>query len=284
MPPLPTPLDPIDNHEVLDAIEHVEAHLIDLLETLTADEWDRPTIVAGWRVRHVAAHLLDTALRRLSLVRDGHAVDGPASGGAADVRAFVDRVNAEGVAVYGRLSRSVLTALMQTASRDYCAHLRTLDPHARAMLAVSWAGEEESRNWFDIARELTERWHHQQQMRLAVGRPGIETRALYHSVLDTFMRVLPHTYRDVAALSGAHLDVRVTGPAGDLWQLYSGDEGWRLGRGLAGPAVATVTIPGEVAWRLFTKALTRAEAERAVTVDGDRALGGHVLRAVAIVG
>ncbi len=284
MPPVPPPVDPIDSPEVLDAIERVEAHLLDLLDTLTSEDWNRPTIVAGWRVRHVAAHLLDTALRRLSLVRDGHAVDGPASSAPADVRAFVDRVNAEGVAVYGRLSRSVLTALMRTASRDYCAHLRTLDPHAQAMLAVSWAGEAESRNWFDVARELTERWHHQQQIRLASGRPGIDTRALYHPVLDTFMRVLPHTYRDVAAASGTHLDVRVTGPAGDLWQLYRGDEGWRLARGLAGPAAATVTIPNEVAWRLFTKALTRAEAERAVTVDGDPALGGHVLRAVAIVG
>lgn len=284
MPPVPTPVDPIDSREVLDAIEQVEAHLLDLLDTLTADEWDRPTIVAGWRVRHVAAHLLDTALRRLSLVRDSLVVERPASGAPADVRAFVDRVNAEGVAVYGRLSRPVITALMRSASRDYCAHLRTLDPHASAMLAVSWAGEAESRNWFDLARELTERWHHQQQIRLAVGRPGIETRALYHPVLDTFMRVLPHTYRTVAAAPGTRLDVRVTGPAGDLWQLHRGDEGWRLGRGLAGPAAATVTIPGEVAWRLFTKALTRAEAEQAVTVDGDRALGGHVLRAVAIVG
>ena len=281
MPPVPPPLEPIDSRAVLDAIERVEAHLLD---TLTADEWDRPTIVAGWRVRHVAAHLLDTALRRLSLVRDGHSVDRPGSGAPPDVRAFVDRVNAEGVAVYGRLSRSVLTTLMRTASRHYCAHLRTLDPHAPAMLAVSWAGEEESRNWFDIARELTERWHHQQQIRLAAGRPDIETRTLYHPVLDTFMRVLPHTYLDVVAAAGAHLDLRVTGSAGDLWQLHRGDQGWRLTRGLAGPAVATVTIQGEVAWRLFTKALTRAEADQALTVAGDRALGGHVVRAVAIVG
>ncbi len=86
------------------------------------------------------------------------------------------------------------------------------------------------------------------------------------------------------AAAGAHLDVSVTGPAGDLWQLCRGDDSWRLTRGLAGPAVATVTIQGQVAWRLFTKALTRAEAEQVVTVDGDRALGGHVLGAVAIVG
>ncbi len=90
MPPVLPPLDPIDVSETLEAIERVEAHL------------------------------LDTALRRLSLVRDGHAVDRPASGVPADVRVCVDRMNAEGVAVYGRLSRDVLSALMRTASHDYC--------------------------------------------------------------------------------------------------------------------------------------------------------------------
>jgi hypothetical protein len=44
---------------------------------------------------------------------------------------------------------------------------KSLDPLAPAAFAVSWAGEETSSNWFDTARELTERWHHQQQIRLA---------------------------------------------------------------------------------------------------------------------
>ena len=66
-------------------------------------------------MRHVAGHLLDTALRRLAIVRDGVAAERPASGSAEDVRAFVDRVNAEGVAVYGRLSPRVLVAQMRAA-------------------------------------------------------------------------------------------------------------------------------------------------------------------------
>jgi len=59
---------------------------------------------------------------------------------------------------------------------------------------VSWAGEEESANWFDTAREFTERWHHQQQIRLAVNKPGIVTREFYFPVLDCFMRALPYAY------------------------------------------------------------------------------------------
>ena len=34
------------------------------------------------------------------------------------------------------------------------------------------AGEAVSANWFDVAREFTERWHHQQQIRLAIGGPA----------------------------------------------------------------------------------------------------------------
>lgn len=48
---------------------------------------------------------------------------------------------------------------------------------------MSWAGEEQSANWFDTAREFTERWHHQQQIRLAVGQPGIMSREFYYPVL-----------------------------------------------------------------------------------------------------
>jgi hypothetical protein len=107
----------------------------------------------------------------------------------------VNRLNAEGVAYYARLSPDVLIALMEVASRESAAYLQSLDPLGPAAFGVSWAGEDTSANWFDVARELTERWHHQQQIREATGRPGIMTPRLYGPVLDCFMRGLPHAYR-----------------------------------------------------------------------------------------
>jgi hypothetical protein len=47
-------------------IRQVDQHLIELLTSLDAAEWDLPTVVPQWSVRDVAAHLLDTALRKLS--------------------------------------------------------------------------------------------------------------------------------------------------------------------------------------------------------------------------
>ena len=74
--------------------------------------------------------------------------------------------------MYGRLSPAVLISMMEVASREYAEFHQALDPMAEAEFSVSWAGEEKSLNWFDTARELTERWHHQQQIRLATNRPA----------------------------------------------------------------------------------------------------------------
>ena len=41
----------------------LDAHLIDLLRSLAPDDWERQTIAPMWKVKDVAAHLLDTKLR-----------------------------------------------------------------------------------------------------------------------------------------------------------------------------------------------------------------------------
>ena len=103
---------------------------------------------------------------------------------------------------------------MDVASRESAAFHQSLDPMADAAFAVSWAGDETSPNWFDTARELTERWHHQQQIRLATDRPGIMTPELYHPVLDCFMRALPYQYRDQQGEAGTYVRINVSGDCG----------------------------------------------------------------------
>src|ERR1700756_2513136 len=172
-------------------IRQIDQHLIDLLASLDPAEWELPTIAPEWSVRDVAAHLLDTALRKLSRGRDQCQVERVDVRSHQDVIALVNRLNREGVTVYRRLSPPVLIALMQWACAQTAYYYESLDPFATAAIGVSWAGEMTSLVWFDVARELTERWHHQQQIRLATNRPGIMLPRLYHPVLDTFLRGLP---------------------------------------------------------------------------------------------
>jgi uncharacterized protein (TIGR03083 family) len=262
----------------------LEDRLLELLRSLAAGEWQNETIVPGWQVRDVVAHLLDTQLRKLSIVRDGHAPQTPAIRNSADLVAFINGLNAEGVRYFRRFSPPVLVSLMETASHEACAFHESLDPFAPALFAVSWAGERESLNWFDTARELTERWHHQQQIRLATSRPGIEIPEFYHSVLDCFLRGLPHTYREVSAPECTSVRIDITGDCGGTWHLYRHSGGWMLTLDNPGVAAACITIPQSVAWKLFTKGLGRDQARTLIGINGDQALGEVVLRHLAIVG
>src|SRR5688572_29208030 len=198
----------------------VDAHLVELLGSLMPAEWQAQTVAPAWNVKDVAAHLLDTQLRKLSLVRDGYVAGPPPRFASNDeFVTFINQLNHDGVAVYRRLSPAVLIAIVEMASRESAAFHQSLDPMAEAVFSVTWAGEERSMNWFDTARELTERWHHQEQIRLATNRPGIMTRNLYYPVLDCFMRALPFTYRDRAGEAGTFLRFNVTGECGGSWYL-----------------------------------------------------------------
>jgi uncharacterized protein (TIGR03083 family) len=263
----------------------IEAHLLELLRSLSAIEWEAQTVAPAWRVKDVAAHLLDTQLRKLSRVRDGYTpAPPPRFTSSEDFLAFINGLNREGVEMYGRLSPAVLISMMEIASRESADFHQTLDPMAEAGFGVSWAGETQSLNWFDTARELTERWHHQQQIRLATNRPGIMTRELYYPVLDCFMRALPFKYRDRSGEAGTHLRFNVSGECGGSWYLYFDGARWVQVETPEGRQASETTIPQDIAWRIFTKGIDRKSAAAQVSVTGDRDLGAHVLSMVAIVG
>src|ERR1700733_5988275 len=97
-------------------LRQVDEKLIDLLNALTPSEWEVQTVAPLWKVRDVAAHLLDTALRKLSLVRDSCCVEATDIRSQQDVITLVNRLNREGVAVYRRLSPQVLIEMMKLAT------------------------------------------------------------------------------------------------------------------------------------------------------------------------
>lgn len=265
-------------------LRKVDTELIALLRALRDEEWEAQTIAPQWQVREVAAHLLDTCLRKLAMVRDKCFVEKAAPRPAEELVQLVNRLNAEGVAVYRRLSPALLIEMMAMACAQAAEFHESLDPFAPAVFGVSWAGEATSLNWFDTARELTERWHHQQQIRLATGREGIMTRELYHPVLDCFLRGLPHAYRNVEALEGTCVLVEIAGESGGVWALTRTAHGWQFAPQLPKAIACRVRIPQEIAWRVFTKGIERSAVNEQAAVDGDRKLADAALGLTAIVG
>ena len=274
------PLQPILTAHLFPKLEGM---LVELLRSLTPDDWEKQTVSPKWKVKDVAAHLLDTPLRGVSIARDGYLPEAPKISSNADLAAYINRLNQEGVSFYRRLSPPVLITLMEAGSKLLVDYHRSRDPFALAPFGVSWAGEEESANWFDTAREFTERWHHQQQIRLAVNKLGIMTREFYYPVVDCFLRALPFAYRAVSARPGTFVQINVSGECGGSWYLHRSEEKWELLDAPCGEKVSETTIPQEIAWRVFTKGIDRESALLQVKVSGDAELGLHVLKMVSIV-
>jgi uncharacterized protein (TIGR03083 family) len=262
----------------------LEAKLIELLRSLAPEDWEKQTLAPKWKVKDVAAYLLDTQVRKLAAARHGYKPENSKKLSPEKLIALINSLNAEGVCKYGQLNPDDLISRMEAASRESAEYHQALDPFGTAMFPVSWAGEEESANWFDTAREFTERWHHQQQIRVAVHKPGIMTREFYFPVLDCFLRALPYSYRNVSAQSGSLVQFNVSGECGGSWYLFRDGDAWKLNASPAGETISETTIPQEISWRIFTKGISFEEARTKVKVAGEEAVGLHILKMISIVG
>ncbi len=275
------PLQPIFTAQLFPKLE---AKLLELLRSLSPEDWEKQALAPKWKVKDVAAHLLDTQIRKLAAARPGYKPENSQKLSPANLVTLINSLNAEGVLQYSRLQPEELISRMEAASRESAEYHQALDPFGTAMFPVSWAGEEQSANWFDTAREFTERWHHQQQIRLAVNKPGIMTREFYFPVLDCFMRALPYAYRTIAAQPGSLAQFQIKGECGGSWYLFRDGEKWTLIASPAGEEISETTILQEIAWRIFTKGIAFDEARAQVLVTGDEAVGLHILRMISIVG
>jgi len=275
------PLQPIFTAHLFPKLE---AKLTELLRSLAPEDWEKQTLAPKWKVKDVAAHLLDTQIRKLAAARHGYKPENSKKLSPDQLVALINHLNAEGVRQYRRLQPDDLISRMEAASRESAEYHQSLDPFGTAMFPVSWAGEEESANWFDTAREFTERWHHQQQIRVAVNMPGILTREFYFPVLDCFLRALPYSYRNVPAKSGTLAQFNISGECGGSWYLFHDGDAWTLIASTAGEKISETTIPQEIAWRIFTKGIAHEEAKAHLQVAGDAAVGLHILQMISIVG
>jgi uncharacterized protein (TIGR03083 family) len=264
----------------------LDAHLIDLLRSLANDEWANPTLAKQWTIKDVAAHLLDGNLRTLSLQRDKYfglaAPQGTQS--YAELVHWLDSINHEWVQAAKRISPDVLIFLLEATGAPTSAYFASVNPWADAPFPVDWAGETKSFQWMHVAREYTEKWHHQQQIRDAVGQTEVlMTRELFYPCIDTFMRGLPLTYTSIEAPAGTSVQVEVTGEAGGAWYLERGQNGWALSQNHASNPVTRVVIPPDVAWKVFTKGISYEKARERTEITGDIALGEHALTMVSVM-
>jgi len=269
--------------EVVHLLPVLDKKLIELLKSLSPEEWQQQTIAKLWKVKDVAAHLLDGNIRILSMLRDNY------FGEKADIKSYQDLVdflnglNADWVKAMKRVSPSMLILLHESTGKLYCDYYASLDPFGKSGFAVDWAGESESKNWMHIAREYTEKWLHQQQIRDAVNKPGLMTREFYYPFIDIFMLALPHTYRDVQAENGTSIKLTIITDIGGSWFLNRVDGKWKVDKSSVKIPFTEISIGPDIAWKLFSKSLRPHEVRNKVTITGNQELGEVALSMVSVM-
>jgi len=276
-------VEPITPTYVGDRLLPLHERLSALLRGLSSEDWLRPTVAGAWRVRDIAAHLVDGSLRTVSSRRDAYRPrGGPVLRTYQDVVAYINVINREWVEASERLSPPLLIELLDRYGPLEAQLLAALPPHDRSPISVLWAGEMESENWMHVGREYTERWHHQLQIRDAVqgSSPTLIADLLTYEwcypALDLSVRALPHAYREVEASDGSALLISVagTGPApwSADWTLRREDGRWSVWRGRTPIVSATVVADADTMWRLLYNALPANAARERMAVDGESSL------------
>jgi uncharacterized protein (TIGR03083 family) len=273
--------------EIVGLIEGERNALLDLLNGLAAGHWESRTSCPGWSVKDIAAHILGDDMGILARERDRYTPE-PAAGSpapAASWEALVRRINAANevwVDAWRRVSPALIREPLALSGPRLGDYYRTLDADTLGD-PVSWAGDDPAPNWLRVAREYTERWVHQQQIRDAVGVPGVQEAQWVRPLLDTFAHSLPIALRTFDRPEGTTVLLVATGEGGDRWAVVRREGRWSLGEPPAGQVTATTTLDVETLWHVYTKAIDRTTVRKRAEVFGDEDLGRAVLSAVAII-
>jgi uncharacterized protein (TIGR03083 family) len=257
--------------------------LITLLLSLDDADWNHPTLARLWTVKDVAAHLLDTAVRTLA-ERDHYQVPvGKRMDNYIDLVNYLNELNAGWVTAMRRMSPKLLIELLRLCGDEHAAFQQTRNMDGKAPYSVAWTGENESVMWFHVAREYTERWHHQQQIREATGKPGIMTREFYYPFIATLLYGLSYTYREVKAAPGTAIHIQIPEDIGGDWFLSYDHKTWKLSTEAPPDIHAGLSIPADIAWKLFTKGITPQTARNQVILTGDQELAAIALNLLAVM-
>jgi hypothetical protein len=264
----------------------LDSLFIQLLRSLEEHDWQKRTTARHWTVKDVALHLLDGNYRVISMYRDGFFGEAPPTiNSYQDLINYLNELNGSWVKATRRMSTPLLIELLESSGKEYSKQIASLDPDANAVFAVSWAGEDVSKNWFHIAREYTEKYHHQIQIREAVSQTdALMSREFFFPFIQTMLMGLPHTYRNTEATNGTSIAIEITTSAGGQWFLIRSNDQWNLTD--VHPekdSVARVSIPPTIAWKLFTKGITPEEAKKETTISGDTAIGNIALNMISVM-
>jgi hypothetical protein len=202
--------------------------------------------------------------------------------GRADVTALVDQINEAWVEGAYFLSPRQLIDQLERSGIEYAETLSALDMSAPG-IPIDWVAPGPAPVWLDVAREFTERWIHQAQLRDATGRSPFDDRWALYPVFDTFMLALPNALREVEAPEGANVHLTIRGEAGCTWIVRKTADEWAFGSDRGVEPFAALWIDQDDVWRLYTKGISKMDVLPRIEQAGDPAALAAMLGMVTVL-
>lgn len=255
--------------------------LLSMLENLPPTDWAMPTVCPGWTVHDIVAHILNDYMRRLSGSRDGYS--GAVFADDETLPTYLARVNDEFVRAMRQCSPATMIDMLSHLGPQLDAVWTDIDLGGAAHLNVSWAGARTSPAWLDIARDYTEYWVHQQQIRDAVSEPGADDPGLLNPVLVTFLHAVPFALHEHHRPAGTAVGFEVTGPAGGHWAVISDGTQWKLTAESVPAPDAAVRMDQDTMWRLASRGISVEQGRERAELSGDSQLADAAASLLAVV-
>jgi uncharacterized protein (TIGR03083 family) len=266
--------------QVVHLFPEMRAELLRILAALTEAEWSAETACAGWTVKDVALHLLGDDVSVLSRLRDGFSQRSDFESWA-DLVGWINERNDLWVRAARRTSTPLLIELLRFTGGQLSDYMASISQEGVGV-PVSWAGSGAAPVWLNTAREYTEYWMHHQHICDGVGVTSLKEHRYALPLIDTFLRALPHHYRDVQPQKTTVIEVRIMGIHARWLVVFEAGQ-WQLYSQIDLLTDCIVTLPFETAWRLFTKGMTPEAARQTVQIEGDAALAEPLLHMVSII-
>jgi uncharacterized protein (TIGR03083 family) len=263
--------------DVTPALAPERATFLELLHSLSPEDWERPTECPEWTVKGLVLHVLGDDLSLLSRQRDAaldgltrYAVHHP----GVTFRALLDGFNEQWVTAASFLSVDLVLELLRLVGEWSDTFYREvgLETIAREPVGL-FASSEPSPYWQLIAREYDERFIHQSQVRRAVDAPELDGDHVVWAA-----RVTAHLFAawlvEHPAAVGTTIVFDVEGAG--RWSVRRAADRWDVDEGGDGGAAA-VRVPRCIAVRALSRGVTLEELQDQLVVTGDGELARGAL-------
>jgi hypothetical protein len=195
---------------------------------------------------------------------------------------WLDELQIEWVRAMRRLSPRLVVDLLEWAGPQIVSTVNAQDPSEVSAL-VSWASTTPVPVWLDLARELSERWIHRQQILQSLDHPSDLRSDLAEPVMEGLRWAYPFRLDSHRRGPGATVDITISGEVDLRWIIVSDGESWAFDQAPGDFREAELRLTSEQTWRLLTNNFERA-VHGEIDASGDPGIIEALLGTRAIIG